>query len=167
MNSIENFGQPNTSAPWGNLPVGQQPWGGGPQWEAASQAPWRMSPWAHQGMPSGAAVQAPPTQGAQLPAGYFPQGTSADLSGFDPTQAGGGFYQMPVPQPQQPPQALPTPGLQPNLWESTGPLTGGQVFSNRADARASANRWNNQNVADSGEWNLSQGHKQVGTGRGW
>lgn len=147
---------------WDNLPTIQQ------SWSAAQQSPWRLSTFSTEGMPTGAAVQAPTAQSTQLPSNYLPQGTSGSLEEFTPLQSGGGFYPTEVPQQQQQDlQDSISPGLQPTLWESTGPVTGGQVFSNSADARASANRWNNLNVADSGEWNLSQGTKQFGTGRDW
>ena len=81
------WGQP---APWAGLPITQQqPWSGGQQWEAAQQAPWRMSPWQTQGMPSGAGVAPPPMLPQQ---GLLPQGTSQGLQDFQPMQPGGGFY---------------------------------------------------------------------------
>ena len=106
------FGQP---APWGGLPQQAQPWSGGAQWEAAQQAPWRMSPWQTQGMPSGAPMQQPPMLPQMLLQGLLSQGTSQGLQDFQPMQPGGGFYPgLLGGQQQQMPQQRPMQSFNPN-----------------------------------------------------
>ena len=149
MNSIGNFGQPSTAAPWGGLPTGQQPWGGGQQWQAAQQAPWRNSPWQTQGMPSGQSVAAPPTQGAQLPTGYLSQGTSAGLNGFNPLEPGGGFYPGLLGGQQQQQAQAPAQPAAPAQWQTRGGLGGGQVYADQASAQSAA-RGANYDAASQG-----------------
>lgn len=47
-----------------------------------------------------------------------------------------------------------------DMWRTTGPY-GGQTFDQRYQARNAATRWNNQNVADSGEWWDSQSWEKI------
>ncbi len=114
--------------PWAGLPVAAQPWSGGPGWNAAQQAPWRLSPWTTQGMPTGQAPQMP-----QMPAlpggGLLDAGMSSGLENFNPLIPGGGFYPglLGGGQQQQQQQA---PALAPTGWQA-----GGQMFATRPAAQ--------------------------------
>lgn len=88
---------PNPSySPWSGLltasPYGSQQ----APWDAQTQAPWRLSPWSTQGMPSGSPVQSFTPQLGMIPQlsaqSFLPQGTSAGIQGFNPMTPGGGFY---------------------------------------------------------------------------
>ena len=103
-------------------------------WNAAQQAPWRMSPWQTQGMPSGTPLSQPPMLPMTSPQqSYLPAGTSQGLQGFQPAQPGGGFYPgiLGGGQQQQAPQQA--PAASPNLWQY-----GGQTYANRRAARNAA-----------------------------
>ena len=95
----------STYAPWGGLltasPYGSQQ----APWDAQTSAPWRMSPWSTQGMPSGAPIQSFTPQLGLIPQlsaqsslpqlsaqSYRPQGTAGTLQDFNPMVPGGGFY---------------------------------------------------------------------------
>lgn len=115
MSGFLNSSAPQPSSPWGNLPTASQPW------SAPNQAPWRMSPWQTQGMPSGYAVSpadAPPQQpqpqqwqpppAPDLGGDLLPAGKSTDIPNFQPEQPGGNFYPELI-QPKQPAPAAPAP----------------------------------------------------------
>lgn len=110
-------------APWSGLPSAQQPW------NAQQNAPWRLSPWQTQGMPSGAPAVGPgapaasPPSGLLTPESYLPEGTSAQLPNFNPKVPGGGFY----PETQQPAPAAPTPAPAGPIF--TQPGAAGQQYA--------------------------------------
>lgn len=94
--------------PWAGLPAGGGPWEAPQNWQAAQQAPWRMTPWQTQAMPSAAPVAAPPMPPPLPTPAPMPLGTSGDIPGFQPGVPGGGFYPQqaaPAPTPPAPPAA--------------------------------------------------------------
>ena len=111
----------STYAPWGGLltasPYGSQQ----APWDAQTSAPWRMSPWSTQGMPSGAPIQSFTPQFGPIPQlsaqSYLPQGTADTLQDFNPMVPGGGFYPgllgggkpapAPAPAPAPPQRTIP------------------------------------------------------------
>lgn len=147
------FGQPG---PWGGLPVGQAPWAGSEMWQAAQQAPWRLSPWQTQGMPQGAPPPAPPPA-APAPNPYLSQGTSMGLPSYNPTVPGGGFYKD-APLGGLLDAAPAAPAAAPLLFQSNG-----QVMDSYAAARKHNTALGND-LAASGEFDQKSGYGPVG---GW